>query len=256
MINFFIDMYRFRKKINFYNYIKYYFSNLYIKDSNIVCLKLKQTNIPFYIRRGTSDNIVFRDFFLKDDYAITDKKTNIIVDAGANIGAASFLFKLRHPNSKIIAIEPEASNCNMFRLNLQSFNDVTLIEGGLHHSDNCKLIISNPEASKYSYKLQEVKDESGVDCIETFNSISINTLIQKYRLSKIDVLKIDIEGSEKYIFESNFEWLNITDQIIIELHDHYIPGCSSSLIKAISGLFFRISWSGENLVLNRDSTEL
>ncbi len=45
-------------------------------------------------------------------------KTPLIIDLGANIGLASRYFDLIYPNSRIIAVEPAAGNCQIARLNL------------------------------------------------------------------------------------------------------------------------------------------
>jgi FkbM family methyltransferase len=39
----------------------------------------------------------------------------------------------------------------------------------------------------------------------TIDTISINNIIEKYNIKQIDLLKLDIEGSEKKIFDSDYE---------------------------------------------------
>ena len=58
--------------------------------------------------------------------------------------------------------------------------------------------------------------------------------MRRFGLNSIDLLKIDIEGSEKEIFDLNCKgWLAATKAILIELHDRYVPGCSNAFFKAI-----------------------
>ena len=44
-------------------------------------------------------------------------------------------------------------------------------------------------------------------------TISINDIIKKERIDKIDFLKLDINGYEDELFEKNTEWLKITNSI-------------------------------------------
>jgi hypothetical protein len=53
-------------------------------------------------------------------------------------------------------------------------------------------------------------------------------IFSNYNLEYLDLLKIDIEGGEKQLFESNYEnWLPKTKCIIIELHDGSTKGKAS-----------------------------
>jgi hypothetical protein len=69
----------------------------------------------------------------------------------------------------------------------------------------------------------------------------------------IDILKLDIEGSEKEVFEAGFEyWLPRTKAIIIELHDHMRAGASKALFNAIGKYDFSFNMQHENLIfINR-----
>ena len=67
------------------------------------------------------------------------------------------------------------------------------------------------------------------------------------------MIKIDIEGFEKKLFERNTEWIDKFKVIIIELHDWMIPFNNQSLSfqKTIlnSKKYKDIIISGENLIL-------
>jgi hypothetical protein len=96
--------------------------------------------------------------------------------------------------------------------------------------------------------------ETVPDHPNSISAISIATIMQEQEWEHIDLLKIDIEGSEKEVFESNYEnWLPSTKSIVIELHDQMKKGCSRSVFAAISKYNFSFSFSDENLVfINED----
>ena len=72
----------------------------------------------------------------------------------------------------------------------------------------------------------------------------------------LDLLNLDIEGSEMSVFESGYEeWLPKVKLLIIELHERMRPGCTAVFEKAINQYHFERSISGENLVYrNKDLT--
>ena len=80
-------------------------------------------------------------------------------------------------------------------------------------------------------------------------AFGIDDIMVKMGWEHIDILKLDVEGSEKEIFRSNFEdWLPKTRVLIIELHDRIREGCSKAVLAALSGYDFSLRIAGENLV--------
>src|SRR5258706_3177797 len=84
-------------------------------------LNLKVLPTPLTLRRTNSDIFVVRDVFESEDYGFV-RKMNLptdanILDLGANIGLASLYFASLFPASKILAVEPDAANCNLLERN-------------------------------------------------------------------------------------------------------------------------------------------
>src|SRR5205823_2283682 len=78
------------------------------RDTAVVGTTLRATSSPCYLRRWSSDldclEKVFRDYEYRCPFPIQPR---IIVDAGANIGAAAMYFTKVYPSSRIYALEPE-----------------------------------------------------------------------------------------------------------------------------------------------------
>jgi hypothetical protein len=49
--------------------------------------------------------------------------------------------------------------------------------------------------------------------------------MNNFNIDAIDILKIDIEGAEKEVFENSDLWMRKTNVIIIELHERLKDGC-------------------------------
>ncbi len=188
------------------------------------------------LRSNSSDIKVFREVFLFEDYAINlTKKPTVIIDGGGNIGLSDIYFSVKFPNAKIIVVEPDLENFDALKINVNENSNII----PLHSALWCKstyLRIINSEDDEWTFQVNECDKEAK----GAFWAFSIYDLMNKYGLEHIDLLKLDVEGSEKEIFEYNYEqWLSKTDAIIIELHDWIKKGVSRSVFKTISLFNFK-----------------
>lgn len=143
----------------------------------------------------------------------------LIIDAGANIGYSSIFFANRYPKARVIAVEPERSNYEMLVKNAGPYPHIVPIDAAVWPK-KAHLETENPNAKKWSIRIQE-SSSVGSSPVE---SVTIEEIFQNYSENcseNIDILKLDVEGSEKDIFESSYKfWLDRTN-IIIELHDRF-----------------------------------
>jgi FkbM family methyltransferase len=69
--------------------------------------------------------------------------------------------------------------------------------------------------------------------------VSVPDLMSKNKISRIGLLKVDIEGGEFAVFaDSNLNWLMQVDQLVLELHLDY--GNAASLIRTVQSYGFAI----------------
>jgi hypothetical protein len=74
--------------------------------------------------------------------------------------------------------------------------------------------------------------------------------MEECKVNKIDIFKIDIEGSEKEVFGDTSAWIEKVDSIIIELHEQLQPGSSQIFYSGTPG--FNTEWrQGENIFLTK-----
>jgi FkbM family methyltransferase len=156
--------------------------------------------------------------------------------------------KQRYPESKIICIEPDTENFNMLKKNVSSYNDVYCEHGGIWDKDTKLIAYDKYNRGKWGIVVEE-------NINGNISAISINTLIAKYDIQYIDILKLDIETSEKQLFSNNYDiWLPKIKTIIIELHDRIEEGCSKSFFEAINRSFSKYTFSmkGENVIIENN----
>lgn len=209
---------------------------------------------PFYLRPQTTDYFTFDQVFLRNQYNINFPfEVQYVIDAGANIGLASVYFSQKYSNCSIVAVEPSKENFEILSKNIASYPNVKPMLKGLWNKD-VHLIIVDHGAIKNSFMVQETSPNDP----NSISAICINTIMREQGWNHIDLLKIDIEGSEKEVFESNYEhWLPLTKAIVIELHDQMKKGCSKAVFAATSKYNFSFSISDENLVfINEDLVEM
>jgi FkbM family methyltransferase len=198
--------------------------------------------IAVKLRPATTDLHVYDEIFLAKEYDLDLGNPAFIVDAGAHIGLASVYFASRYPNATIIAVEPEPANFAMLLKNVKPFKNIIPIQAGLW-SRKTHLRIEDSSVETWSFRVHE--DTSGVG----IPAIGIGDILSEFKASRIDVLKIDIEGSEIQVLNHSQAWIDVVDTMIIELHDRFQPGCTESLQNAVMNHRYDQSESGESLVL-------
>jgi len=219
-----------------------------------VLIKVEKDNIkfPFYLRSHTSDIPTYDQVFIDEEYRFVSKKTpKIIVDAGANIGMATIYFANKYPEAKIIAIEPEKSNFDLLKRNVEPYKNIILLNAALWGT-NEDINLVDPGLGNWGFMTQNdnVKLDNAVQVCHKTIALTVDKLMEKYTLENIDILKIDIEGAELEVFEDTSLWIEKVNSLIVELHDRMKPGCSRSFYNGTNG--FDTEWRlGENVYLSR-----
>lgn len=222
------------------NYV-FYKSN----NNKLINLRVRGYDSPFYLRGGTSDAWVFDMNIIRQEYQfflpITEVKT--IIDAGANIGTASRYFLKRFPSASIVAIEPDSANYQLLIKNTENYPYIKCLNGGLWSKDT-KLSIVNNDDWKYALRVEENPTKG------TIKAYSILGIMQMMNWDFIDVLKMDIEGSEIELFLRDYEaWSHKVGALVIELHPKIDTRGAGLLFNVFANRNFDLKYKGENLVL-------
>jgi FkbM family methyltransferase len=179
-------------------------------------LKLNGQIRNIFLRTFSGDIGIFYEVFWRKIYYVPLLQWQgfkCVVDLGANVGMASLFFKALSPNANVIAIEPDPENFSILKVNTEReicSGCLTAIQAAVADIDG----ILSYQKSRLAYSTKIIDDIKG----PVVRCISLNTLIREHSLEKIDLVKIDIEGFEHRLFERNTEWLNLVQNIIIEIH--------------------------------------
>lgn len=181
------------------------------------------------VRPGTSDIRTLEQIFIRSQYAVpVSPAPRTILDAGANLGASALFFAARWPDAAIAAIEPEPSNFALLQTNTRRTPMISAVFGALWSSD-MPLHITNPGSEKWSFRFTTGQSSAGAAAVPGF---SIPSLLDRFRWHRLDLLKIDIEGAEREVFDSHPGWLARVGTLMIEIHEDLSPGAMAAVQNA------------------------
>jgi FkbM family methyltransferase len=212
---------------------------------------LRQITLPDGRRftfRGKLDQGVMSHFY-KEGYRIRSDNSHPpsrIIDAGANIGDETARFLHHCPNATIVAIEAEERNFEVLRTNFADVPNVRCIHGGLWPTEGRVKVVNESAGGGHmeSFRVVPTSDPNGLV------AWSIPRILEEMGWDAIDLLKLDIEGSEYELFTSNTEsWIDRVNAIIIEVADHERAGTIQTMYAALHKESFNSYICGENLVL-------
>jgi FkbM family methyltransferase len=233
-----------RATIGLVNTLKLYLGHRFARHYT---LQVPFLTMPLHLRGRTSDSHVFRKVFISEEYHVPNLRPRLIIDAGANIGISAVYFAALYPEAIILCLEPESSNIQQFRRNTSNYPNIRLLPGALW-SRNALLSITNPNADSVSFVVKECGPAS--QCPDPVEGYGIRELLAEVGHDRIDILKIDIEGSEAEVFgAAPAEWLSRVGVLLIELHENKAPGCGRIFFDATAKHPFQYHQQGENVVL-------
>lgn len=233
-------------------------NNIKIVSENKECFTVKyKLNIErnFKIRHyPSSDFSVFKTVILENqynlEYNIKSDTQITIIDAGANAGYTTIFYKDKYPNSRIIAIEPFDENIKLLEENIKINNltNVHIEKKCLWHQEAKLFLDFNfRDSREHSVRTSEHQLSNTIQVSAT----SIASLIEKYKMKTIEILKLDIEGSEKEIFEQDekiHDSLNMTQNFVIEIHDEF--KCREQILNILEKHYSMIKNIGELTICN------
>jgi len=210
---------------------------------------IRMGNTSIALRGYTTDYEVFNQIYIEEEYLpvikiIHEQNLEIknIIDCGANIGLSSIYFKKKFPLAKICAIEPVLVNFKAAKNNFE--------RNGIKDNIILGAIWSNSTYLGLDYSFRKGKEWSISTTIDSdkkdVEAFSILDIMSMQNLKEIDILKIDVEGAERRIFDKNvsdLSFLKKTKIIVIEIHDEF--NCREMINRELNNYGFEYFESGE-----------
>lgn len=167
---------------------------------------------PFWFG-DRSELRALEEVFVKGEYDLDlPAPPAVIVDLGANAGQASLYFRLRYPEARIIAVEPDPSALRHLERNLCGDSNAVVRRHAVSPRHGPVRLARYPDES-WKTRVTAAADETAV----TVRGATLDELFAEERLERVDLLKIDIEGLELDVLSTS-PALGAVDTVIGELH--------------------------------------
>ena len=198
-------------------------------------MKIIETSVgPMYVRNNW-DEAVIKEVIENHEYErwgeITINPYDTVIDCGSHIG--SFTRLALSYGAKVLAIEPDEENFEVLLKNTEKSVNLKILKAVLWNGQNTNFVkfADRGELSKISPKG------------ELRQTISLNKVVKAFNLKQIDLLKMDIEGSE-YEVLYHFKYFHKVKQITMEWH--YGASKFAKLLIFLEKYGFKTVWLGGN----------
>jgi hypothetical protein len=162
----------------------------------------------------------YKDIFLLGSYRFkTKSKKPFIVDCGSHIGISVFYFKKLYPNSQILSFEANPLVFKILQKNIKQNNigDIKMINAVVGEADG---------STNFYVANSNVKHSLGDSAVKNFwyNSKNYTTMtvaskrLSSYITKHVDLLNLDIEGSEGVVLKEIEDKLFLINEIYLEYH--------------------------------------
>jgi FkbM family methyltransferase len=192
-------------------------------DWGFYTLYLPGVDAPLYARPGTSDLMAFHAIFGRRQHAVDlGFVPRVVFDLGANVGYAAVDFALRYPGARVVAVEPERANVEMMRLNVAPYPQIDVVEAAVWPRPGT-LVLEAAEVGEVGFRVREV--DASKDAVA---AVTVPALMERAGVDAVDVVKIDIEGSEVELLTEEADWLGAVRAVVVEFHDWFRPGAEKA----------------------------
>lgn len=205
---------------------------------------IHRSGLRIKLRPDTDDLRIVKSNFVKKNYTrdfVPITKDSIVVDVGAHIG--SFSIMAAKSAYKVLAFEPEPNNYRMLKKNMERnhLKNMSIFEMAVSGISGYHDIYTYQGGSSADYSLYK----RGITNIKTgrIPTISVEDIIRREDLPRIDFLKLDCEGAEHDILR-NISFETAAKILGIAMETHSVPpGFSIDIPNRLRELGFEVKMS-------------
>ena len=160
---------------------------------------------PFYTYSYEEAIIIIDQVVVRDQYHVKRfmKDGDVIIDAGANIGVFSAMVAHKFPHARVYAVEPTHETFGVLVKNMAAYSNVVCVESGLGNQEEKKELTrydNHPGTARIDGSvLSEHDPKYGHIVSETASLTTIDALVAKQNIPRVDFIKMDTEGYEAKI---------------------------------------------------------
>jgi FkbM family methyltransferase len=166
----------------------------------------------------------------------------IVIDVGAHIGSFAVHAKRMRPDISLYALEPAVENFDMLKQNILINNISNPFEAAQLAMTNCE---GHADLSRSGAPDSwRIVKGTGSPNTQTICCTTLASFMRHHRLTSVNLLKLDAEGSEHEILDSSFAPLApAVENIFVECHSRHAEDSTESAQKAITAQLNSLGYS-------------
>ena len=196
------------------------------------CYRLRGSG-AIELREGTTDRKVFEEIFLSRVYApflapiLAPGRSDgaapcVLIDLGANTGLSAVYLARVLSADWIVAVEPDPSNYAMLVRNLRAARMAERSEAAQAFAGAERGFARLEDSGKGAWGMRMGAPTSVGIPVLPLAEIAALTPVPSSPTPRV-ILKCDIEGAERLLFERIRDWEHLTSFIMLELHTEIFP---------------------------------
>lgn len=167
------------------------------------------------------------------------KEGSVCIDLGANVGLSTYYFSFFF--ERVISVEPSKQHLDALyaMVKQNKLSNVIVAPYALSNKNGTTRFYHNDNQTMFSME-SIVNNPNDYEEVET---IAMDSLFEKYKIDHVDLLKLDVEGSESLVIESE-GFKKVTSKIKViagEYHD-WTAMSKPNFQKALEDLGYQFRW--------------
>jgi FkbM family methyltransferase len=215
-------------------------------------LGLSQPRYPFPLRLRHETAIPIEEFtdlktfwqiYLRRVYRVS-AKDRVIVDLGANIGLFTLYAARCAPDANILAVEPFPSTFSRLVANIRDrkLEDRVVCANFAASGTNGSRLMAAAAVSSQRNALAPSSPASAAISGIRVAAKTLEAILDENKLAQVDLLKVDIEGSEyEVVLSSSQNVLGRIRRIALEYHGDCAPYCKQQLFDHLRDARFAVA---------------
>ena len=191
-------------------------------------------------------NRLYSDIFFSKEYPWHPDASNphpVVIDLGSHVGVSVAYWKKVAPSAKVTAVEANPAAHTLLEKNVKQneFTDVDIVHGAVSDSAGGKVPFYVPKpGTEFAWGATTATPAD----LSKYDKVDVSTVtLSKLIKGPVDLLKIDIEGTEYSILKEAESKLNLVKEIMMEFH--HDPGRPQNSLQDMLAILKRQGFTAE-----------
>jgi FkbM family methyltransferase len=150
-----------------------------------------------------------------------------LLDGGANIGLATIVFSQRFPSARVAAVEPAQRSFELLERNLRINAPRAIAIHAAVTAEPGPVAVRSGRTSMLA-----TIEPAGAESSSSVPGRTISQLLDQAGFDRADLLKLDIEGSERALLECAETWADRIGAVIAEIHPPLTVEAAAARLRA------------------------